>query len=186
MHVRQTMLFATLGSVFVCTLFAAGRPALAQDASTKAAAPFERRAEDTVRAFIAAFGAQDADKAASYLEDDAQFRMEVALNRNIETGRENARQQMHQLFDRLARRTQGNAGARVQGGNIELLQTEAIGGAKEVLVITRRIDHVTINGRPLDLPVGSFFRVNGQTGQIEEWLDIPLIAFDRNPPPATK
>ena len=38
------------------------------------------------------------------------------------------------------------------------MQTEAIGGAKEVLVITRRIDNVTINGRPLHLPAGSFFR----------------------------
>ena len=57
---------------------------------------------------------------------------------------------------------------------------------EEVLVITRRIDNVTINGRPLHLPVGSFFRVNGQTGKIEEWLDIPLVAFDRNPPPAAK
>ena len=26
-------------------------------------------------------------------------------------------------------------------------------------------------------------RVNAQTGKIEEWLDIPLVAFDRNPPP---
>jgi len=42
---------------------------------------------------------------------------------------------------------------------------------------------VTINGRPLALPVGSFFRVDGQTGKIEEWLDVPLVAFDRNPPP---
>ncbi|MGH9665965.1 MAG: hypothetical protein ACRD9L_16185, partial [Bryobacteraceae bacterium] len=119
MHIRQTILFATLGPVFVSTLFLAARPVLAQDASTKAAAPYERRAADTARAFTAAFGAQDADKAASYLEDDAQFRMEVALNRNVETGRENARQQMHQLFDRIARRARGNAGARVQGGNIE-------------------------------------------------------------------
>ncbi|HVZ23000.1 MAG TPA: nuclear transport factor 2 family protein [Vicinamibacterales bacterium] len=180
------MSFATLGSVFVCVLFVSGRPALAQDPSPKAAAPYEQRAADTARGFIAAFGAQDADKAASYLEDDAQFRMEVALNRNIETGRENARQQMHKLFDRLSHRTQGDTGPRVQGGNIQLVQTEAIGGSKEVLVITRRIDNVTINGRPLHLPVGSFFRVNGQTGKIEEWLDVPLIAFDRNPPPAAK
>jgi limonene-1,2-epoxide hydrolase len=186
MHMRQTMMFVTLGSVFAGTLFAAGRPALAQDASARAAAPYERRAAETARAFIAAFNAQDADKAASLLEEDAQFRMEVALNRNVETGRENARRQMHQLFDRIARRARGNGEARVQGGNIELLQTEAIGGSKEVLVITRRIDHVRINGNPLDLPVGSFFRVNGQTGQIEEWLDVPLIAFDRNPPPAAK
>jgi limonene-1,2-epoxide hydrolase len=186
MHVRQTMWFAILGSLFVTTLFVAIRPVLAQDPSTRAAAPYEKRAADTVRAFVAAFGAQDADKAVSDFEDDVQFRMEVALNRNIETGRENARQQLHQLFDRLSRRAPGDAGARVQGGNIDLLQTEAIGGDKEILVITRRIDNVTINGRPLRLPVGSFFRLNAQTGKIEEWLDIPLVAFDRNPPPAAK
>ncbi len=183
MPVRQTMWSAAVASVVAGTFIVGGRLALAQAPSARAAALYERRAADSARAFIAAFGAKDADRAASYLEEDAQFRMEVALNRNIETGRENARQQMHQLFDRLSRRAQSDAGARVQGGNIELVQTEAIGGSKEVLVITRRIDHVTINGRPLDLPVGSFFRVNGQTGQIEEWLDIPLVAFDRNPPP---
>ena len=184
MRVRNTLRFATLGSIFVCTLVAADRPVMAQDPSTKAAAPYETRAADTVRAFVAAFGAQDADKAVANFEDDVQFRMEVALNRNIETGRENARQQLHRLFDRLSRRAQENSGPRVQGGNIELLQTEAIGGDTEVLVITRRIDNVTINGRRLRLPVGSFFRVNAQTGKIQEWLDIPLVAFDRNPPPA--
>lgn len=184
MHIRNTLWFATQGSVFVCMLVVTDRSVMAQDPSIKAAAPYETRAADTVRAFVAAFGAQDADQAVSNFEDDVQFRMEVALNRNIETGRENARRQLHQLFDRLSHRAQGNAGPRVQGGNIELLQTEAIGGDTEVLVITRRIDNVTINGRPLRLPVGSFFRVNAQTGKIEEWLDIPLVAFDRNPRPA--
>ena len=186
MHVRQTMLLTTLGSVFVFGVFVPARPVLAQNPSTGAAAPYERRAVDIVRAFVDAFDAKDADKAVADFEDDVQFRMEVALNRNIETGRENARQQLHRLFDRVSRPVQGSAGPRVQGGNIELIQTEAVGDSKEVLVITRRIDHVRINGRPLDLPVGSFFRVNGQTGKIEEWLDIPLVAFDRNPPPAAK
>lgn len=186
MHVRQMTLFVTLRSIFVCTLFVPARLVLAQTPSTQAEAPYEQRAADTVRAFVAAFDAKDADKAVSNFEDDVQFRMEVALNRNIETGRENARQQLHRLFDRVSRAVQGGPGPRVQGGNIELVQTEAIGDAKEVLVITRRIDHVAINGRPLDLPVGSFFRVNAQTGKIEEWLDIPLIAFDRNPPAAAR
>ncbi|HUK36564.1 MAG TPA: hypothetical protein VLV86_21760 [Vicinamibacterales bacterium] len=111
-----------------------------------------------MRAFVAAFDAKDADKAVSDFEDDVQFRMEVALNRNIETGRENARQQLHRLFDRESRTAQSDTGPRVQGGNIELIQTEVIGDSKEVLVITRRIDNVTINGRPLHLPVGSSFR----------------------------
>ena len=40
---------------------------------------------------------------------------------------------------------------RVKGSRIELLQTQTVGGAKEVLVITRRIDHVTIS------PLGDYF-----------------------------
>lgn len=186
MHVRPT-LFTTLGSFVVCASLIGGQPALAQDPSIKAAAKYEQRAKETVRAWVAAFGAGDADKAASYFEDDVQFRMEAALNRNIETGRENARQQLSKLFSRVsqgARGGSGGSGATVKGGNIQLLQTEAVGGSKEVLVITRRIDNVTINGHALRLPVGSFFRVNAQSGKIEEWLDIPLIAFNRNPPPA--
>lgn len=183
MHVRQTILFATLGFAMVCAPFVPGRPTLAQDPSVKAAAGYERRAQETVRAWIAAFGEKDAAKAASYFEEDVQFRMEAALNRNIETGRENARQQLSRLFNRVSRATPGGPGPNIQGGAIQLLQTEAIGGSKEVLVITRRIDNVTLNGRPLHLPVGSFFRVNAQDGKIEEWLDVPLIEFNRNPPP---
>jgi limonene-1,2-epoxide hydrolase len=158
---------------------------LAQDAQAKAAAKYEQRAKETVRAWVAAFGDKDADKAASYFEEDVQFRMEAALNRNIETGRENARQQLSRLFDRISRAAPGASGPKVQAGAIQLVQTAAIGGSKEVLVITRRIDNVILNGRPLHLPVGSFFRVNAQDGKIEEWLDIPLIGFNRNPPPAT-
>jgi hypothetical protein len=174
----------TSGLLSICAALLCATPALAQEASIKAAAPYEQRAKETVRGWIAAFGAMDADKAASYFEDDVQFRMEAALNRNIETGRENAHQQLKRLFERLSHAAPGSA-PRVQGGAIQLVQTDAVGGSKEVLVITRRIDNVTINGRPLHLPVGSFFRVNAQDGKIEEWLDIPLIAFDRNPPRAT-
>jgi hypothetical protein len=167
-----------------CAPFMVGRPALAQNSSTASAAQYEQRAKETVRAWIAAFAAKDADKAASYFEDDVQFRMEAALNRNIETGRENARQQLSRLFNRLSQAAPAAHGPTVRGGTIQLLQTDAIGGSKEVLVITRRIDNVTFNGHALHLPVGSFFRVNAQSGKIEEWLDIPLIAFNRNPPPA--
>ncbi len=187
MHARPTILFATLVLVIVCAPFVPGRPTLAQDPSAKAGAKYEQRAKQTVRAWVAAFGARDANKAASYFEEDVQFRMEAALNRNIETGRENARQQLSRLFNRVSRAAPGGAGPNIQGGTVKLLQTEAIGGSKEVLVITRRIDNVIINGRPLHLPVGSFFRVNAQDGKIEEWLDIPLIEFNRNPPaPAVK
>jgi limonene-1,2-epoxide hydrolase len=160
-----------------------GGPVVAQDAAAASRTPYERRAADTVRAFVAAFDAKDADRAVADFEDDVQFRMEVALNRNIEIGRENVRQQLHRLFERVSAAARTGNGPRVRGGTIELVQTEVVGDSKEVLVITRRIDNVTINGRPLALPVGSFFRVNGQTGKIEEWLDVPLVAFDRNPPP---
>lgn len=182
MRARPFALVGTLGLLSVCAAFAPGKSVLAAEPSTKAAAPYEQRAKETVRGWVAAFGAMDADKAASYFEDDVQFRMEAALNRNIETGRENAHQQLKRLFDRLSRRANGNA-PRVQSGAIQLLEVDAVGGSKEVLVVTRRIDNVNMNGHPLALPVGSFFRVNAQDGKIEEWLDIPLIAFDRNPPP---
>jgi hypothetical protein len=183
MNARPTILLVTVGLI-VCAPFAAGRPALAQDSAATPAAQYEQRAKETVRGWIAAFGAGDADKAASYFEEDVQFRMEAALNRNIETGRENARQQLSRLFKRLSQAAPANHGPAAKGVTVQLLQTEAIGGSKEVLVITRRIDNVTLNGHALHLPVGSFFRVNAQSGKIEEWLDIPLIAFNRNPPPA--
>jgi len=182
MRTRPTLSFAALALVIVCTAVLPGRPAFAQDSSIKAAAPYERHAKETVRAWIAAFGANDADKCASYFEQDVQFRMEAALDRNIETGRENARQQLHKLFDRITRAHPTGTGPTVQAGTVRLLEIDAVGGSKEVLVITRRIDSFTLNGRPFHLPVGSFFRVNAQSGKIQEWLDIPLIDFNRNPP----
>jgi len=184
MSVRPAVSFAIYGLLTICASLAAATPALAVDPSVSAAASYEQRAKETVRGWVAAFSAMDADKAASYFEDDVQFRMEAALNRNIETGRENAHQQLSRLFARLSRTAAGGTGPHIKGGPIQLLEVDAVGGSKEVLVITRRIDSVTINGRLLRLPVGSFFRVNAQDGKIEEWLDIPLIAFNRNPPPA--
>ena len=151
---RQITWLATLGSVVVGLVISG--PVLGQNAPNGSAAPYERRAIDTVRAFVAAFDAKDADRAVSDFADDVQFRMEVALNRNIETGRENARQQLRRLFERVSAAARTGNGPRMLGGKIDLVQTEA---------------------------VGSFFRVDGQTGNIEEWLDVPLVAFDRNPPP---
>lgn len=183
MHSRPRLSFAALGWMIAGALVLPAATALAQQPGGKAAAPYERRAEQTVRGWIAAFGAGDADKAASYFEDDVQFRMEAALNRNIETGRENAHQQLKKLFDRISHNAPAGPGPHVQAGTVQLTQIDAVGGNKEVLVITRRIDSFTLNGRPFHLPVGSFFRVNAQSGKIEEWLDIPLIDFNRNPPP---
>jgi len=108
MHFRQTTWLARLGLVLMGLVI--GRPVLAQDASTKSAAPYEQRAVNTVRAFVAAFDAKDADRAASYFEDDVQFRMEVALNRDIEIGRENARQRLRRLFERVSSAAQTGDG----------------------------------------------------------------------------
>ena len=45
MHVRNTLWFATLGSLFTCMVFALTPPVMAQDPSISAAAPYEKRAE---------------------------------------------------------------------------------------------------------------------------------------------
>jgi len=184
MHMRPQPRFGSWAWMPAAALALAAGTAVAQPPGGKAAASYEHRAEQTVRGWIAAFGAGDADKAASYFEEDVQFRMEAALNRNIETGRENAHQQLKKLFDRISHNAPAGPGPHVQAGTVQLTQIDAVGGDKEVLVITRRIDSFTLNGRPFHLPVGSFFRVNAQSGKIEEWLDIPLIEFNRNPPPA--
>jgi hypothetical protein len=50
------------------------------------------------------------------------------------------------------------------------------------------VDNFTMNGRPIHLPVGSFFRINAQDGKIIEWLDVPLVPFNvgaPRPPPGS-
>jgi hypothetical protein len=77
--------------------------------------------------------------------------------------------------------------------SVEIVSDSATGGAGDVYVLMRRIDHGMQNGKKHDELVGVFFRVDPKTWKIEQWLEGPLNveplpagAGDGGPPPFCK
>jgi limonene-1,2-epoxide hydrolase len=128
----------------------------------------ERAAIQVVLDWTAAFAARDAEKVKSYMEEDVEFRLDPA-ERELGHGKVALQQTLDKIMPAI--------------GAVKTLRVYAIGGAKEVLVISDRVDDFNIGGKTLKVTVGGYFRVNPQTRKIEEWLDAPLYKIDLPPPP---
>jgi limonene-1,2-epoxide hydrolase len=129
---------------------------------------YERVAIKVVLDWTAAFAAKDAAKVKSYMEDNAEFRLDPS-ERTLSQGQEALQKTLDKIMPAI--------------GGVKTLGVYAIGGAKEVLVVANRIDDFNIGGKTLKVTIGGFFRVNPQTRKIEEWLDAPLYKIDLPPPP---
>ena len=132
----------------------------------------ERQAAQLVHEWLAAWVDKDADKMASYMAADVRFSGNYPAQAP-ETGR--------------ARFLQENAPFIKMGIKIRIVQTTSIGGPAGTAVLIRRVDTFSFNGRTMVVPVAAFYFV--KDGQIETWLDIPLINLGplpaAPPPPAT-
>ncbi|HTT05033.1 MAG TPA: nuclear transport factor 2 family protein [Steroidobacteraceae bacterium] len=166
---------STIGlmSTYAALANAAATQAPAQRAHSMSAE--EHRALQTARDFEQAFSDRDAARAATYVEPDVIFRADAARSSDLSRGREQLRMQLARIF---------TPRSNFRAGTVDVKQIEAIGGSQEVLVIVRRVDNFTMNGREIHLPVGSFFRINAQDGRIIEWLDVPLVPFNVGAPRA--
>ncbi len=129
---------------------------------------YERVAIQVVLDWTAAFAARDAAKVKSYMEDDVEFRLDPA-ERDLGHGKAALQKTLDMIMPAI--------------GAVKTLRVYAIGGAKEVLVISDRVDDFNIGGKTLKVTIGGYFRVNPQTRKIEEWLDAPLYKIDLPPPP---
>jgi limonene-1,2-epoxide hydrolase len=129
---------------------------------------YERVAIQVVLDWTAAFAARDAAKVKSFMEDDVEFRLDPS-ERTLGQGQEALQKTLDKIMPAI--------------GGVKTLRVYAIGGAKEVLVISDRIDDFNIGGKTLKVTIGGYFRVNPQTRKIEEWLDAPLYKIDLPPPP---
>jgi limonene-1,2-epoxide hydrolase len=129
---------------------------------------YESAAIQLVLDWTAAFAARDAAKVRSFMDDNAEFRLDPT-DRTLGQGQEALQKTLEKILPAI--------------GGIKTLSIHAVGGPHEVLVISDRIDDFTMGGKKLAIPVGGFFRVNPQTHKIEEWLDAPLIKVDMPAPP---
>jgi limonene-1,2-epoxide hydrolase len=156
----------------VAALIAASAAAQAAEPTKVATAgknEYERAAIKLVLDWTAAFAARDAAKVRSYMDDNAEFRLDPT-ERTLSQGQEALQKTLDMILPGI--------------GGIKTLRIYAVGGPHEVLVISDRIDDFTMGGKKMAIPIGGFFRVNPQTHKIEEWLDAPLIKVDMPPPPA--
>lgn len=147
-------------AVAALSLTGAAHGAYAQGARPSAQ---EQAAIDVVKRWFAAWQQGDADKMASLMSENVEFR--GIPNQPIRMGREAFKQNTGRFI--------------ALKPHIRVTQAWAVGGATGVAVLTRRVDRVNLNGQERTVPLAAFFRVHD--GKIEEWLDMPLVALGGPP-----
>lgn len=126
----------------------------------------EQDAVKVVAAWEAAFMAGDADKMGGLMAEDCEFRADPR-EAQLSKGRA--------AFMVVAKRLTGGGG---QGGprNLKITPGATYAVASQTgmtVILRRRVDSFTLRGQPATVPVVAFFRV--KDGEIQEWMDIPLI-----------
>jgi len=133
--------------------------------ANSASSEYERSAIALINAWVSALLAKDAEKAASYLDENCQYR-DDPFQTTLKQGRAQALNDIRTLL-------RGLTGMKIE-------TAYAVGSQREVLVLVRRTDTFTLMGKSVSAPMGAYFRVRG--GKILEWLDTPLAEL----PPAPK
>lgn len=117
----------------------------------------EKAALEVVKGWVAAWNAKDPDKVASYMKDDVQYSAnyphditERGRSHFLETHRRNI----------------------LQGVDMRIAQSLAVGGPRGYGVLLRRIDRFAVGGVQKEVPTAAYFWV--RDGKIHTWLDLPL------------
>jgi limonene-1,2-epoxide hydrolase len=127
---------------------------------------YNQRAIALIHDWANALIAKDAEKAASYLDENCQYR-DDPFQTTLKQGRAQALADIKILLRGLTA--------------MKFEAEYAVGSPKEVLVLVRRVDTFTLNGKSISTPMGAYFRV--RDGKILEWVDTPLAEM---PPPPKK
>ena len=126
--------------------------------------PQEQEALKIVNAWNAAWNMKDVQKVASYMSEDIEFGL---------PGR---------LFKGRAKFLEEWVNQNMSGITYEILSEYAAGDVNQTVVVQKRVDHVNMNGRKMDLSFAAYFRVKGD--KIIEWLDVPIGNLPPPPPGA--
>ena len=125
----------------------------------------ERQAVALINEWVVALLARDAEKAASYMDENCQYR-DDPFQTTLKQGRSH-------LLEDIKILLRGLTGMKIESAY-------AVGSHKDTLVLVRRLDTFTLNGKQISTPIGAYFRI--RDGKILEWLDTPLKEL----PPAPK
>jgi ketosteroid isomerase-like protein len=126
----------------------------------------ERAAVQLAEQWVAAWAAGDVQKAASFMAENFEFRGDPS--EGFTRGRD---AYLHQLT-RLGRAPKPR--------RMDITEIFAIGSWWDTTVTFLRVDHDTVGGKALDMPVAVTLRI--KNGKIQEWLDSPTIKWDIAPP----
>lgn len=129
--------------------------AVGSSAQTGGGTAQERAAVALVRQWFAAWQTGDADRVASLAGNDIVF--QGLPTQPIERGRDTLRQHVSKL-----------GGAK----KIEVVEALGVGGSTGVVVLTKRLLTVTIDGKDVTTPMAATVRV--VDGKIVYWMDFPL------------
>jgi len=139
---------------------------LAHAQPAQASGPEEQQAIALVNTWVTALAVKDAEKAASLMDEDCQYR-DDPFQKELKKGRTQALQDIKKLLRGLT--------------SMKIEAAYAVGSSKnDVLVLVRRVDEFNLGGKQVTIPMGAYYRV--RNGKILEWLDTPLA--DLPPPPA--
>ena len=121
----------------------------------------ERMGIEIVRQWTDAFTRKDVNRVLSYMSDDVAFYVDASKRYR---GKEELRKELEFLFPVI--------------DDVKTPRIYAVGGPREVMIITERVDVVTMKGKTITVKVGAFFRIDPQTGKIIEWIEQPLAKVD--------
>lgn len=155
-------------------LFACAQGSLAAGATAGGTNEYEQQAVKVANEFMAAKIAGDPVKAASYMAEDVELRVNVS--KPAVKGRDTALE----LLKGMTGNNLNWTGPKRVKQVIET--TSALGGADAVMVIQRRIDDFEINGKAVSYPIGAMYRIRVKDWKIEEWVDLPLVMPNFGPP----
>jgi limonene-1,2-epoxide hydrolase len=149
----------TLGTAIVLVSLGAH----AQTSSASGMTVDEKQAISIVQQWTAALTSKDADKALSFMDEHIQYR-DDPFQTTLKTGRDQLAHDLSTLLKGLK--------------SMSIVSAYAVTGEHEQLVLVKRIDEFSLNGKSIQTPIGAYFRI--KDGRILEWLDTPLKPL---PPP---
>lgn len=157
----------------VVALFACSQGSLAAG-QAPGTSEHEKQAIKIVNEFMAAKIAGDPVKAASYMTEDVELRVNVS--KPAVKGRDTALELLKGMTGNILNWTVPKRIKQV------IEATFALGGTDAVMVIQRRIDDFEIDGKAVSYPIGAMYRIRVKDWKIEEWVDLPLTMPNFGPP----
>jgi hypothetical protein len=153
---------------------------------------YEREAVRIATEFTAAWDVGDAEKAASYVGKNFQYRGDPS--ENFMRGRDTFYKRLSRAAGTPPAGAAAQAGAPARTattrppvgtpgsgslGKLDITEIYAVGDWYDTVVLMLRVDTSQMGGKEMVMPVATMLRIG--KGKIQEWLDAPTIKWDMAP-----